>query len=192
MPHLHVLATPLPLCSTDVFSDMSSFLLPKKKMIGCGLPLSRLYLLSKFNAVLTIDTPTHQDKLFAQTMNTLTISICRPPDTLKNVWYDDISITMPTPWDLEACQKAEINLYARLVTPESFQPAFISPLMLPDRCAFKVEFNPYTPGEYRLEIVNSWIGASTDPNPASAGHTFEHRWTGYTYSFHCVFHHCGC
>jgi hypothetical protein len=173
------LATPLPICRRDVFDDPSSYLLPESNLLRCGLPISRPYLLSQFNAALTIDSPQTNGPFYAQTKNSLTISICQPPAMLTNNWWrDDKSVIKPTPWDVETCNQAEINLYARLVSKDSFQPAFIRSLNLPDRCAFSVEFTPTIAGKYSLDVVNTWLAASTDPNPLSAGAKRGRHWTG--------------
>lgn len=172
-----LLATPLPFCQHDAFMDPAAYLLPKVKMMGCGLPLSRLYLLSQFNAALTIDT-SRFGPFYAQTKNTLTISVCQPSrNTLKNIWLDDISVVKSTPWNVETCNQAEINLYARIRSEASFESALIRTLNLPSRCAFSVEFTPSFPGNYHLEVVNTWLAASTDPNPLSADPK-PGRWTG--------------
>lgn len=171
-----LLATPLPLCHRDAFMDPAAYILPKNKIMGCGLPLSRLYLLSQFNAVLTIDT-SRLDTFYAQTKNKVVVSICQPPDTLKNVWRDDISVLKPSPWNVETCNQAEINLHSRLISDKSFETTLIRNLNLPDRCAFSVEFTPSVPGNYYLEVVNTWLAASTDPNPLSANPKAG-RWTG--------------
>jgi hypothetical protein len=175
-----LLAIPLPICHHDVFIHPAAYLLPKTKMMGCGLPLSRLYLLSQFNAVLAIDTSEGYGPFYAQTKNAVTISVCQPPDNgiLTNIWRDDISVIKPTPWDVKTCNHAEINLYARLVSQDSFQPAFIRPLHLPGRCAFQVEFTPTVSGQYHLDVVNTWLAASTNPNPLSADAKPGYRWIG--------------
>jgi hypothetical protein len=41
-----------------------------------------------------------------------------------------------------------------------------------------VEFTPYYSGDYKLEVVNTWLAASTDPNPESAHPEYGHRWIG--------------
>ena len=171
-----LLATPLPLCPDDVFSE--SYLLPKKQLLACGLPLSRSYLLSRFNAAVIINTSVEFGTFFSKRNNKLTISVCRPPTSLRNVWLDDISVAKRTPWDVETCKEAELNLYTRLISHDSIEPAFIRPLDTPDRCDFLVEFIPKSPGVYSIEVINNWLGASTDPNPISADIKQGYRWTG--------------
>ena len=173
-----LLATPLPFCPHETVADPASYLLTKVKMLGCGLPLSRIYLLSQFSAVLTIDTSARLGPFYAQTKNMLTITVCQArPDMLVNMWYDDISVLKRTPWNVEACNQAEINLHGRLVSDTGFEPAFIRNLNLPDRCAFSLEFTPSVSGKYQLEVVNTWLAASTDPNPLSADPK-PGRWKG--------------
>lgn len=174
-----ILSTPLPICRPDAFTDIPAYFLPKSKMMGCGLPLSRQYLFSQFNAALVIETAQANKPLYnAKTLNSVVLSVCQPAHTHLNLWKDKISVIRPTPWDVQACNRAEINLHARLVSLESFQPAFIRPLKLVDRCAFSIEFTPTVPGKYHLEVVNTWLAASTDPNPLSSHTKLGHFWTG--------------
>ena len=138
-------STPLPTCQMGSIPNPLNYLLPKALMLECGLPSSRLYLLSKFNAILTID----QDNLSpinAQSKTTILVNVCQPPPTLTNLWFDDISIRDITPWNIETCNQAELNLYARLVTKNRFQAASIRSLHLADRCAFAIDFTAIAPG----------------------------------------------
>jgi hypothetical protein len=172
-------ATPLPICDPDSIDSSANYLLPKDQLLSCGLPLSRSYLLSQFNAILTVDKIPKETKFHAQSTSSITVSVCRPPESFKELfWHDDVSVISPTPWDIETCKRAELNIYTRLVSEKSFQSAYVRPLNLPDRCGFRVEFTPYYSGDYKLEVVNTWLAASTDPNPESAHPEYGHRWIG--------------
>jgi len=170
--------TLLPSCVEDI---PSSFLLSRMESEDCGLPLSRSYIYSQFNSILSVEkvpSPILSDKEV-----TVHISACSAGRRYQGVlWNDNVSVVMPTPWDAESCNRLEVNFWARVISEHSIHPVVVRkvpPAMAGGGCMWAASFTPpKRPGEYRLEVLNHWLRGSVSSNLTACAPQYKVVWEG--------------
>lgn len=177
-------ARPLPLCSPDL--QLHDYLLPPAESASCGLPLSRSYLFSKYNAILVAaavrSNITEGDQVKVR------IVACRPvspagADMPFGFWSDTQSVSSSEHWTLATCQATEVNFWGRITSKETFESVKVgrvSSSEVDTSCEWEASFSPAYPGLYTLEIANDWLWGSNQASLDECGLQIHSEWVGGT------------
>ena len=161
----------LPNCNLYLNNE-STYLLPKNYVVQqCFAPVSRSYLYSKYNAAFVLqkvdDYDADRSRSSAATAATsgrqmnFSLFACNL-DASPDLWEEDEVVHFKTPLheNTALCETTEFNFMVRALSEHSIEHASISrdPSAI---CKWSISFTPAFSGNYSLEVINNWIGGSS-------------------------------
>jgi hypothetical protein len=170
-----VTSKPLPTCK----ELPPNYLPPTQILLGCGLPSSRSYLHSKFNAALVADESKTNQVVELGKEVFVDIEACEISRTDESrLWRDNITVLTSTPWTLESCQETEVNFWGRIRSESSLHRVIFRAMHTKTSCKWQAVFTPSVPGDFVLEISNIWIRGSTYSHASEFKEVTQAYWEG--------------